>query len=48
MSNIPEGKELGAMLEAGEIDALFSADNPKCALENSPKISRLFPDYPQV
>jgi 4,5-dihydroxyphthalate decarboxylase len=48
VSYIPEGKELGAMLEAGEIDALISADNPKCALENSPKISRLFTNYPQV
>jgi ABC-type nitrate/sulfonate/bicarbonate transport system substrate-binding protein len=48
ITNIPEGKELGAMLESGEIDALISADNPKCALENSPRISRLFPDYPAV
>lgn len=48
VSNIPKGKELGAMLEAGEIDALISADNPKCILENSPKVGRLFPDYPAV
>ena len=48
VSAIPEGKELGAMLEAGEIDALISADNPKCILENSPKVARLFPDYPAV
>ncbi len=45
---IAEGKELGAMLEAGEIDALISADNPKCILENSPNVARLFPDYPAV
>ena len=32
------------MLEAGEIDALISADNPKCILENSPRVRRLFPD----
>ena len=48
VSSIPQGKELGAMLEAGEIDALFSADNPKCILEHSPKVGRLFPDYPAV
>ena len=48
VSNIPQGKELGAMLEAGEIDALISADNPKCILENSPKVGRLFSDYPAV
>ena len=48
VSNIPQGKELGAMLEAGEIDALISADNPKCILQNSPKVARLFPDYPAV
>ena len=46
--DIPVGKELGAMLEAGEIDALISADNPKCILENSPKVGRLFPNYPRV
>jgi hypothetical protein len=41
------GKEvdLGKMLEAGEIDALISADVPKCVLEKSPKVGRLFEDY---
>ena len=48
VSDIPQGKELGAMLEAGEIDALISADNPKCILDHSPKVMRLFPDYPTV
>lgn len=48
VSDIPEGKELGAMLEAGEIDVLISADNPKCILENSPRVGRLFEDYPAV
>jgi ABC-type nitrate/sulfonate/bicarbonate transport system substrate-binding protein len=45
VSDIPHGKELGAMLEAGEIDALISADNPRCILENSPNVRRLFTDY---
>jgi 4,5-dihydroxyphthalate decarboxylase len=45
---IAKGKELGAMLEAGEIDALISADVPKCMLERSPKVERLFVDYRRV
>ena len=36
------GKELdlGKMLESGEIDALTSADAPKCVLAKSPKDAR--------
>ncbi len=41
----PEGKELGEMLEGGEIDALISADVPKCVLNKSPKVARLFDEY---
>jgi len=37
--------DLGKMLEAGEIDALISADVPRCFLEKSPKVRRLFMDY---
>jgi hypothetical protein len=48
VSDIPQGKELGAMLESGEIDALISADNPKCILENAPSVCRLFEDYTPV
>ena len=40
--------DLGEMLEAGEIDALISADIPKCVLEKSPKVGRLFEDYEAV
>jgi len=40
-----EGTDLGAMLEAGEIDALISADVPRCVIEKSPKVGRLFEDY---
>ena len=45
MTPAPGGKDLGEMLEAAEIDALISADVPKCALNNSPKVARLFSDY---
>ena len=41
----PEGTDLGALLENGDIDALISADVPKCFLEKSPKVTRLFPDF---
>src|SRR5262249_47537371 len=48
VTTAPEGKDLGEMLEAGEIDALISADVPKCVLNNSPQVARLFPDYESV
>jgi hypothetical protein len=40
--------DLGAMLEKGEIDALISADVPKCILDKSPNVTRLFQDYETV
>ena len=40
--------DLGDMLEAGEIDALISADTPRCILEKSQKVGRLFENYDQV
>jgi len=40
--------DLGEMLERGEIDALISADIPKCVLEKSPNVGRLFEDYEDV
>lgn len=45
---VPKGKALGSMLESGEIDALISAWAPKCVLNNSPNVARLFPDYKKV
>ena len=40
--------DLGEMLERGEIDALISADVPRCVLQGSPKVGRLFEDYVAV
>ncbi|QGZ65551.1 substrate-binding domain-containing protein [Paraburkholderia acidisoli] len=40
--------DLGTMLEEGELDALISADIPKCVLEGSPKVGRLFPNYVEL
>ncbi|HVV08567.1 4,5-dihydroxyphthalate decarboxylase [Amycolatopsis sp.] len=45
VTRAPEGKALGPMLEAGEIDAMISADVPRCVLDGSPRVARLFPDY---
>ncbi|MGH3771905.1 MAG: 4,5-dihydroxyphthalate decarboxylase [Pseudonocardiaceae bacterium] len=41
----PEGKTLSAMLDAGEIDALFTANVPQPFLDGSPHVARLFGDY---
>ena len=39
----PQGKALSSMLDAGEIDALFTANVPQCVLDESPHVTRLFP-----
>ncbi|MGV9801978.1 4,5-dihydroxyphthalate decarboxylase [Mycobacterium sp. NPDC003449] len=44
----PDGKALGPMLAAGEIDALISADVPRCVIDGSPGVARLFDDYQPV
>ena len=44
-----DGKaDLGTMLEAGEIDALISADIPDCVLRKAPTVGRLFENYDEV
>ncbi|WP_028925028.1 4,5-dihydroxyphthalate decarboxylase [Pseudonocardia acaciae] len=45
---LPDDRALGPMLESGEIDALFSANVPRCVLDGSPEVVRLFPDYEPV
>ena len=45
---LPSGQILEAMLERGELDALFSIYLPKLFLEGSPRIARLFPNFRQV
>jgi 4,5-dihydroxyphthalate decarboxylase len=41
----PEGMDESDLLEAGEVDAVFHAGEPKGYVQGHPKIARLFPDY---
>ena len=41
----PKGKDESDLLEAGEVDALFHAAEPRVYIEGHPKVGRLFPDY---
>lgn len=42
------GQTLGAMIESGELDALFTANVPQVVLDGSPHVRRLFPDFEAV
>lgn len=44
----PAGAALGPMLDAGEIDVLFTANVPQCVLDGSPNVRRLFVDHEPV
>jgi 4,5-dihydroxyphthalate decarboxylase len=46
ISTIPTEDTLSAMLERGDIDALFTARTPSSF--STPSVERLFPDYPAV
>ncbi|MFC0039647.1 hypothetical protein [Actinomadura rayongensis] len=48
ITTAPEGRTLSAMLDDGEIDALFTANVPQPFLNGSPNITRLFTDYEPV
>jgi 4,5-dihydroxyphthalate decarboxylase len=48
LSQAPAGSELGDLLERGELDFLMTANNPLAFRRGSPKVKRLFPNYPEL
>jgi 4,5-dihydroxyphthalate decarboxylase len=48
LQSIPDDKTLSAMLDAGEIDALYTARMPSTFTRGSGSVKRLFEDYPKV
>jgi 4,5-dihydroxyphthalate decarboxylase len=44
----PPGRDLGDLLEAGEIDFMMTANNPVSFRRGAPNVQRLFPDYKTV
>jgi 4,5-dihydroxyphthalate decarboxylase len=48
LTDLAPGQDLGDLLDRGELDALISLDRPRCFLDGSPRVRRLFPDYTRV
>jgi 4,5-dihydroxyphthalate decarboxylase len=48
MESAAPDRSLSQMLEAGDLDALFSPSTPSVFRAGSPHIARLFPDFPRV
>ena len=45
VSRGPEGKDESDLLEAGDVDALLHAAEPRAYVQGHPKVARLFGDY---
>jgi 4,5-dihydroxyphthalate decarboxylase len=48
IQEIPSSETLGGLLEAGELDAVISPGLPEVFKRRSPKVRRLFENYPEV
>jgi len=48
VQSVPADRDLGEMLDAGELDALVGARRPAPFAAGSPRIRRLFPDFREV
>jgi 4,5-dihydroxyphthalate decarboxylase len=48
LEGAPSDRGLVQLLEDGELDALFSPSTPSTFRAGSPRIARLFPDFPSV
>jgi 4,5-dihydroxyphthalate decarboxylase len=44
----PSGRTLSDLLVAGEIDALAAPEKPECAVQGSPRVRRLYPNFTEV
>jgi|DewCreStandDraft_1066081.scaffolds.fasta_scaffold15522_2 4,5-dihydroxyphthalate decarboxylase len=48
VEDAPRGVTLSELLERGEIDAVAAPEKPACFVAGSPRVRRLFPDFPAV
>lgn len=48
IEDAPPGRSLSDLLVAGEIDAISSPEQPECFAAGSPRVRRLYPNYPEM
>jgi 4,5-dihydroxyphthalate decarboxylase len=48
VEDVPAGADLSDLLDRGEIDAMAAPEKPACFVGGSPRVRRLFRDFPKV